>query len=487
MRFLPRSLFGRLVLLVAALLVVAQFASLALHMHERGEMLLQASGMRAAQRVADIVQLFDTLTPEDRVRIARVLSVPPLAVRIDSRESQRLAQASGAGARAALFASMLRRFLGEERAVRVELSAVDSVAANWSRLHAGMSKSGMHGEGPFGPGVGYLNQPGVAFVAQVALKDGAVVTVESRQPLQTSSWPYRLVWSIAIVLIAAVAIAWIAVRWATQPLHTLATAAEELGRNVNRAPLAETGPTEVARAAHAFNTMQSQVKEYLDSRTRLLAAMSHDLKTPITRLRLRSELLDDAKLRERYEQDLGELESMVTATLDFLRGIQNEEPVQAFDVSAMLEVLAADLKETGAEIGIEGQVARPYVGQRRAMRRCVGNLMDNAIEYGIRARIVIDDDERQLLIRVLDNGPGIPPAELEKVFEPFYRIDASRGRHSGGTGLGLAIARQIARAHGGEVTLHNRPEGGLEARLVLPREPAASDPIGRIASTLRSK
>jgi len=489
MRVLPRSLFGRLVLMVASLLVVAQLASLALHMHERGEMLLQASGMRAAQRVADIVRLFDTVAVEDRARIARILSAPPFAVRVDSAGGKTIEPASAQGARAALFAAMLRRFLGEDRPLRVEFTEAGPVAANWERMHAAMSNAGLHGSGPFGSGPGYADQASAAFIAKVGLRDGAVVTVESRQPLQTASWPYRLVWSIAIVLLAAVAVAWISVRWATRPLNTLATAAEELGRNVHRSPIPETGPSEVVRAAHAFNTMQSQLREYLDSRTRLLAAMSHDLKTPITRLRLRSELLDDAKLRERYEQDLGELESMVTATLDFLRGIQDEEPAKAFDISAMLEALSADLKETGAEIEIDGRILPPYVGQRQAIRRCLSNLLDNAVKYGGGAKVVLDDDEHRLLVRVLDNGPGIALAELGKVFEPFYRVDASRGRHSGGTGLGLAIARQIARTHGGDVTLHNRPEGGLEARLVLPRgQPqGAADAAARIAPGARSK
>ena len=260
----------------------------------------------------------------------------------------------------------------------------------------------------------------------------------------------------------------IAVRWATRPLQALATAAEELGRNVNRPPIPETGPIEVVRAARAFNTMQSRLADHLSSRTRLLAAMSHDLKTPITRLRLRSELMDDPKLRERYGHDLSELESMVQATLDFLRGIHDEEPAKAFDVMALLEALQADLQETGAEVTLEGHTDQPYAGQRQAIRRCLRNLLDNAIKYGGRANVRVADDAAALTIRIEDEGPGIPADQIEKVFEPFYRIESSRSRATGGTGLGLAIARQIARAHGGDVTLANRPDGGLEARLVLP-------------------
>lgn len=470
MRALPRSLFGRLVGAVLAILVIALLASLALHMHERGELLMQASGMRAAQRVADIVHLFESVAPADRRRIAKVLSTPPLAVTLDGPAVLAASDAEESVARSALFAAMLRRFVGEGRPMfaRVSEAAATSERGDWSAGPMG-KHWGHPGAPPFGPGAGYFNQPGIALTAQVQLSDGSWVSVESRQPLQTASWPYRLLWSIAILLAAAVAAALLAVRWATQPLNALAGAAEELGRNVHRPPLPETGPAEVARAARAFNTMQGRLVEYLRTRTHLLAAMSHDLKTPITRLRLRSELLDDPKLRERYSQDLQELESMVGATLDFLRGIDNDEPAQPFDVMAMLESVQADLQETGARVRIAGHSEQPYTGQRRALRRCIENLLGNAIKYGGEGEVVVADSRDQLAVRVLDRGPGIAEHELARVFEPFYRLDASRSRESGGTGLGLAIARQIARSHGGDVTLANRPGGGLEARLRLPR------------------
>jgi signal transduction histidine kinase len=473
MRLIPKSLFGRLVLAVLTVLVLAQLASLALHMHERGELLLQASGLRAAQRIADIVRLFETVDSQDRSHIAKVLSSPPTRVAVDQPP---LAGAgdSKEGPRAALFAALLRRFLGEERPLRVQVCESSSVT-NSIRPMTGIGKGHMEGGPPFehfpgmGPGMAHLAQPGLSLLAQVQLRDGTWVTVETLQSIQTSNWPFRLLMSIAILLLAAVAVALIAVRWAIRPLNTLAAAAEELGRNVNRPPMPETGPIEVVRAARAFNTMQSQLADYLRSRTRLLAAMSHDLKTPITRLRLRSELLEDAKARERSAQDLQELESMVGSTLNYLRGIGDEEPARALDVMAMLESLQADLEETGARVTLEGHTDKPYVGQRQALRSCLTNLLDNAIKYGGQAHVVVSDDPSRLVIRVQDQGPGIAPEELARVFEPFYRVEGSRSRETGGTGLGLAIARQIARAYGGDVTLANRPGGGLEATLILPR------------------
>lgn len=475
MRGLPRSLFGRLLLAVSSILVAALLASLGLHMHERGELLMQASGMRAAQRVGDIVKLLDTMPPAERENIARVLSAPPLSVTLRGPAVLAASDEEEAVGRSLLFGAMLRRQLGEQRVVRVRVSEASTQPpmgkGEWMSEQRGGSM-GMHrglGEGRPPYGQGYMRQPGMAFTAQVQLDDGAWVTIENRQPTQLANWPYRLVWSIVILLTAAVAAALLAVRWATQPLAALANAADELGRNVNRPPLPETGPEEVARAARAFNTMQSRLIEYVRSRTHTLAAMSHDLKTPITRLRLRSEMLDDPKLRERYSHDLQELEAMVTSTLDFLRGIDNEEPAKPIDVMAMLESLQADLVEAGSQITLEGRTDQPYPAQRSALRRCLTNLLENAIKYGSRAHVVIQDSPTELVVCIRDAGPGIETRHLERVFEPFYRIESSRSRETGGTGLGLAIARQIARAHGGDVRLFNRTEGGLEAKLSLPR------------------
>jgi signal transduction histidine kinase len=259
------------------------------------------------------------------------------------------------------------------------------------------------------------------------------------------------------------------VRWATRPLKALADAADELGRNINRPPLEESGPTEVVRAAHAFNAMQARLTAYIRERTSVLAAMSHDLKTPVTRLRLRAELLKDPELKVRFTRDLEEMEAMVGATLDFLRGFEAGESSKPVDMMALLESLQADMVEMRSLVSIEGRSIKPFPGKPTALKRCLGNLLDNAIKYGRSASVKVDDNDDRLEIRILDEGPGIPQSEIERAFEPFYRLDASRSRETGGTGLGLAIARGIAEGHGGRLTLENRAEGGLEARLTLPR------------------
>jgi signal transduction histidine kinase len=180
-------------------------------------------------------------------------------------------------------------------------------------------------------------------------------------------------------------------------------------------------------------------------------------------------MLDDAELRAKFANDLQEMEAMVGAALDFMRGLDHQEPVRPVDVMALLESLQADARETGGDVRIEGAARAPYHGHAQALKRCLSNLIDNAVKYGKSATISVEDSAGQLRICVRDEGPGIPEAELERVFDPFYRLEGSRSRSTGGTGLGLTIARNIAQAHGGELVLRNRPAGGLEAVLTLPR------------------
>ena len=307
------------------------------------------------------------------------------------------------------------------------------------------------------------------FVVQVRLRDGATVTFQQVLPEDVIAWPVRLLLILLVLLVSVAVLAALAVRALTRPLAVLADAAGELGRDIRRPPLTETGPLEVRRAARAFNTMQERLIRYIGDRDRILAAVSHDLKTPITRLRLRTELLDDSPLREKFLADLDEMQRMTQAALDFLRGGEDSEPIAPVDLNALLQSLQEDAEDLGHEVGILGIVLQPLRCRPLALKRCLTNLVDNALKYGQRAEIAVADTPARLRLIVRDYGPGIPTTELEKVFEPFYRLESSRSRDTGGTGLGLGIARNIARAHGGELTLRNHPQGGLEAVLELPR------------------
>lgn len=460
MRLLPQSLFGRMVFILLGGLTVAQLLSAAINLRERDQLLYRTSSMQSAQRIADIVKLLDRLRPAERSRIAAVLDSPLLRIALD-RSPAGQDQEEGD---AALFASLLRGYLGPGWPIRVEVIERIPEKTQASMAPMDMDMMAMMENMPM-----YRFQHGLSFLAWVRLRDGQWVTFGSGVESSQFAWPYRLLASLLLLLAAVVVLSLIAVRWITGPLRKLSMAAEELGKNINRPPLAEAGPTEVRQAARAFNDMQSRLLRYIEDRTRVLAAISHDLKTPITRLRLRTELLDEDKLRTKFTADLDEMESMAAATLDFLRGAGSEETAQPVDVMALLESLAADAREMGYEVRIEGLALKPYPGKPQALKRCIGNLVDNALKYGQRATLSVHDDAQKLRITVKDEGPGIPEHELERVFEPFYRLEGSRNRDSGGAGLGLGIARNIAEAHGGHLTLRNLPGRGLEAVLVLPR------------------
>jgi signal transduction histidine kinase len=472
-RLLPQSLFGRLVLVLLAGLTLAQLATVYINATERDRLAYRAGGMRLAQRIADIAKLLDSVAPAERRRIVAVFNAPPLAVSLDRPPIAARDAGSETDVRLALFASVLGYALGEGVPVTV-IKSRDAPAyappppGRFAPPGMPMTERPMMGYGRrgFAPG-------GASYVVQIVLRDGTRVTFDSQLSPQDESMPVRLGLTLLVLLGTVIALALVAVRWVTGPLTALATAAEKLGQDIDRPPLAETGPLEVRRAARAFNTMQQRLSRFIADRTRILTAMSHDLKTPITRLRLRTEMLEDEALRAKIAKDLDEMQSMVTQTLDYMRDSSRREAARPVDIMALLESLQTDYQDTGNTVEVEGAVAQPYVGRPLALRRCLANLVDNAVRYGGRAVIRAEESATGITLRVLDEGPGIPEHELEQAFEPFFRGEASRSRETGGTGLGLGIARNIARAHGGDVVLANRPSGGLDAVVSLPRhEPA---------------
>ena len=464
-RLLPQSLFGRLVLVMFGGLLIAQLLSAYINFAERDRMLFRATGLQSGQRIAEVVKLLDSLGVSERQRIVAVLNIPPQVV---SLEKAPLAPAGviTSGPHLSLFSTVLRTALGDDREIRV---AMREAGATWRPGFIPERHEAMLDHQLPRLAMRKMMMGGVFFLTQVRLADGNWVAFDTHIPEESASLPGRLLLTLAVLLLAVLGIAVLAVRWLTRPLHVLASAADELGRDIHRPPLPENGPLEVRRAAHAFNAMQARLVCFIAERTRLLTAMSHDLKTPITRMRLRAELLEDDELRGRFEKDLREMESMVTHTLDFIRGLGDGEAAQPVDVMALLESLQADNEEMGRRVSIEGVVRNHYVGVAPLLKRCLANLIDNAVLYGQSATVIVEDGSDALRIRVRDEGPGIPEAELEKVFEPFYRLESSRNRETGGTGLGLAIARNIAQTHGGDIALNNRPKAGLEAVLTLPR------------------
>ncbi|WP_256330466.1 ATP-binding protein [Variovorax sp. YR216] len=279
---------------------------------------------------------------------------------------------------------------------------------------------------------------------------------------------------VGVRLGALMLAAWIGARWLSQPIKQLAAAAREIGLDIHRPPMVENGTVECRAATRVFNQMQAQIRRQLDERDRFVAAVSHDLRTPLTRLALRAEGLADTVQRQQFRQDIVEMNDMITATLDYLRGAAAPEPFAPLDVASLLNSLADDRQGCGQDVRLTADSARPIEAQTSSLRRCVDNLVENAVRYGGQARIRLSDHPDRLCIEVRDEGPGIPAVELERVLEPFYRLEGSRNRSHGGVGLGLSIAQDIARRHRGTLELRNGEQAGLVVTLTLPRLVATS-------------
>ena len=311
------------------------------------------------------------------------------------------------------------------------------------------------------------------FQASLRLPDGKWLNIRVQMPPPQPWHSPTFLIAFVLMTVAAMLLILAAVARLMRPVRLLAAAADRLGRDVNAPPLDVKGPSEVAIAARAFNQMAERIRRFVADRTQMLAAIGHDLRTPITRLRLRAEFMDDDEQRRKMLSDLDEMEQMIAATLAFARDDAAAEPAAALDLAALCRTVAdeaADARPEPAEaITYDGPERLTVRARPVAMKRAVANLVSNALSYGGAARIRLSREDSGLVRMVVeDDGPGIPDSELEAVFTPFRRLESSRNRETGGTGLGLTIARNILRAHGGDVVLRNRPEGGLSAVASLP-------------------
>ena len=451
MKLLPRSLFGRIALILVGGLVAVQLFTTSIHISERDDLVLRNGLSRAAARIDDVVRTLMAASPAERTRIVQAISDETLNVTYG-----RPAGFDAAAGEQSELMTNARDALALALDPGTQFRVIDAKPV-YLRPDSWYARQ-------FG------ERAGMRIDAAILLGDGTWITVQSTNPPRTSSWFNRLLRNLAIVDGAMLVLLFFAVRLATQPLSVLAQAAEELGRDIGRPPLAETGTVELARASRALNTMQDRLKRYVDTRVKILAAMSHDLKTPITRMRLRAELLDDAQVKAKFVKDLDELQQLVGSTLDYMRGLaEGGEAVQPVDVTALISSLKQDAEEAGHTVTVTGNARSPVMGGAQALKRCLQNLIDNALAYGRRADIILRDEGGVLNIAISDDGPGIPEGDIENVFEPFYRVEGSRNRNTGGSGLGLSIARNIAQAHGGSLRLRNLARGGLEATLRIPR------------------
>jgi signal transduction histidine kinase len=307
----------------------------------------------------------------------------------------------------------------------------------------------------------------VRLQAHLTLSDGSPLTIDitPRGVMPVADWlPYVFFLQMVLLVLCA----WLAVRQTIRPLGVLAAAADALDPSRPGPALSEAGPSEVVHAARAFNAMRERIAHYLEERVQILAAISHDLQTPITRMRLRADLADDSPEKDKLVSDLGEVERLVQEGIAYARSSHgNGEKASRIDLSSFIDSIAYDYQDTGKAVTVLGAVQGTIVTRPHALRRILTNFIDNALKFAGSAEIGVERRDGCAVIKVLDRGPGIPEDRLEAAMQPFFRLEPSRNRETGGTGLGLAIAQQLATTIGGSVRIYNRVDGGLVAEVAL--------------------
>lgn len=486
-RFCPDSLFGQLVIILAVGMFSSQLITSSIWWQSRDHRTLEIPVRLFASRLADTVRLLDGVSdPTERQTIISRLSDTRYRLRLATPEEMRILPPASQSIAQRTVADLLNGVIRRRLGTPIDVTLL-----------------GAHLRGDDGRHHGPLalfdsRMPTGYFHVVVHLPNGDALDVlaeEGQAGMQEA--PFELLFDFLfrlyfIRLLAVFIVAFIAVRIAVRPLKHFADSAKALGKNIYRPPLPLIGPREVREAAASMNAMQTLLIESIATRTRFLAAISHDLRSPLTRLRLRVEMLPLPEWREKMRVDIDDMESMVRATLHAVQGIEITEKRCDIDIDSMLDGLAEDAREAGHSVTVSGTAGPPIQGYPRSLKRCLQNLIDNAIRYGNEADVFVESRVDALCIVIADRGPGIADsAMLERVFDAYFRLKSpdvpstedtyradgstsparshARSKTDSGTGLGLTIARAIAEAHNGTLTLRNRMGGGLEGMLVLRR------------------
>jgi signal transduction histidine kinase len=453
---LPDTIATRAMLLLVVGLAFTHLISNIFYSTDRKSELLTTGGEHAVQWVATIGSFTETISVDDWETIVASANVGDRAVTLT--ENPVVKKTSPTDWREIALQQELGTHIPAERLSRVRIAYSGGgdhakMLAEWRDVFV---RNGQV-------------TPEELILISMQIDDGRWLNVATGIASPPSFFSARLGLSMAVMLIAVVAISALIVGRMTEPLKQLSRAAEKLGTDVQGPAIPETGPEEVRRTAHAFNTMQNRIRRFVEDRTQMLGAITHDLGTPITRLRLRAEFVRDQDLREKMLRDLDDMQHMVASTLAFIREDAALEPQTTADLGSLLARVCDDIKDAGAEVELAETPRWVLVDCRPiALRRALGNLIENAVKYGRSARVSLLPEPDRLLIQIDDDGPGIPEDRQEDVFQPFLRLEDSRNRETGGTGLGLAVARTIVRAHGGDIHLSNRKGGGLRVTVSLP-------------------
>jgi signal transduction histidine kinase len=451
-----QSLRVQLILLVIAALTVAQVISLFLFADERSLAVRAALGFEAAGRAANVARLIEEAPTDLHGSILRAANSPLVRFDLAAEPAVRHSDHSDGG----LVEGRIRALLDDtySRDIRVELHEIEGqilplphLSNEMAEMHVAM----MRGE-----------LSAVEMNLSIAMSGGRWLNVGTRFERPPIQWPIysMLTFAVSAAVILGV-VFWFMMTRLTGPLRRLVSAADRLGRGEDVANLPMAGPTEVRDLTSTFNRMQDRLSRFVADRTRLLAALGHDLRSPLTAMRVRAEMVDDEETRESLVTSVEEMQTMVEATLEFAKGLAGSEEPEVVDVGAFLDTLRTDMLtpfELDGGPSVRARI-RPH-----ALRRALRNVIENAVRYGGNARVGHSATDHEFIITIDDDGPGIPTAELQRVFDPFFRLEQSRSMETGGHGLGLSIARTIIRAHGGDIALSNRDSGGLRATIAIP-------------------
>ena len=451
----PQSLGGQLLAMLLLALAVTQGLGLLLLTDERNRAVRAALGLEAAGRAANVVLLLDDAPANLHPSILRAADSPLVRFEVGPAP-----EAPRDSADADPFLKQIRQILGTpEREILADIHALsippvpmpEGMPAAMRPMHEAM----MAGR----------TEP-VELTLSIRLAEGNWLNVRTMFHRPGPQLSPQALLPLLLMAVAVALVAWWTARRVVGPMRALALGADRLGRGLDAAPLPMTGPAEVRDTTLAFNRMQDRLTRFVNERTHTLAALSHDLRSPLTAMRLRIEMLDETEDSVRLKALVEEMQAMVEATLEFARGAAKAEPAAAVDLAALLADLVSDVGEDRANLAPSPPVHATIRPQ--ALNRALRNLIDNAVRYGDVANVTLTQEPGMAVITIADKGPGLPVDQLEAAFEPFVRLEGSRNRDTGGVGLGLAIARTIIQAHGGAVQLQNLPAGGLEAEVRLP-------------------
>jgi signal transduction histidine kinase len=457
-RLIPETLVGRTVLVLLLGLVLSQLAVVLVFSLNHSELTARLGGQQVAERIAQAVQIVNRTPNAQRLDTVMAMGDPGFRIGWGAEPVVRLGREADAedGQDALQLHAHLQAHL-ESREILVRAM---------SRRSERFVPSAFPDPSPGpSPGPGFVSPEGHReLLVAVRLDDNSwlnfVTHMAPHEPFFRVPFLVPLLAGLLVLVVLSV----LAVRTAAQPLAVMEAAAQRLGRDVYAPPVPVSGPREVRSAASAFNEMQMRLRRFIDDRTQMVAAISHDLRTPITRLKLRAEFIDDEEQRAKVLADLDEMEAMIASTLAFARDDAAREMRQPFDLAEMLQDLCGEFASV-----YDGPDHLPVNAGPLSLKRTFANLLGNARKYAGSSRLTLERQGADHVVAILDDdGPGIPELEMEKVFAPFYRVEASRNRETGGTGLGLAVARSAVRAHGGDIALANRPEGGLRITVTLP-------------------